>query len=103
MADLKMTLSNAAGEKEMEHETSVTVLTEYDEYLGLCETMTDEKLKKLIRKIEYALCPKWPKKVLTACSLRVLPQLIVLYLMSYVDRTNVGKSPHIGTRGYYIY
>lgn len=24
-------------------------------------------------------------------SLRVLPQLIILYLMSYVDRTNVGK------------
>ncbi|PSN69155.1 MFS general substrate transporter [Corynespora cassiicola Philippines] len=58
------------------------VVSEYDEYLGLCEIMTDVKLKRLVRKIDF----------------RVLPQLIVLYLMSYIDRTNVGNAKLFGAQ-----
>jgi len=52
MTDLEKTTSNALSEKQTHPETSVTALTEYDEYMGLCEVMTEEKLKKLVRKIE---------------------------------------------------
>lgn len=54
MADSNEMRLNYQGEKDMGPE-SVTVLTEYDEYLGLCEIMTEDKLQKLIRKIEYVL------------------------------------------------
>uniref|UniRef100_A0A0B7KGG1 Uncharacterized protein n=1 Tax=Bionectria ochroleuca TaxID=29856 RepID=A0A0B7KGG1_BIOOC len=48
---------------------------EYNRFLELSHEFTGGKLKKLIRK----------------CDFRVLPQLIIIYLMSYVDRTNVSK------------
>ena len=52
MASLDRTTSHALSEKQTYPETSVAAVTEYDEYLGLCEAMTEEKLKKLVRKIE---------------------------------------------------
>lgn len=58
MADIKLRQSNSQTEKDVEHEVSVVVRTEYDEYLGLCEVMMDDKLKKLIRKIEYVRPPQ---------------------------------------------
>ncbi|KAK2784736.1 hypothetical protein FQN53_008292 [Emmonsiellopsis sp. PD_33] len=47
--------------------------TEYEEYLELDRHFRGERLAKLIRKIDW----------------HVLPQLIPIYLVSYVDRTNV--------------
>ena len=74
MGDLVKTQSLPLSEEKTNPETSVTAYSEYDEYLGLCEVMTEDKQKKLVRKID----------------IYVLPQLILLYLLSYIDRTNVG-------------
>jgi hypothetical protein len=52
MADMGNTKSNALSEKNIQVSTAVTVSAEYEEYLGLCEIMTEEKVKKLVRKIE---------------------------------------------------
>ncbi|CAG9988810.1 unnamed protein product [Clonostachys byssicola] len=53
---------------------------EYNRFLELSHEFTGGKLKKLIRK----------------CDFRVLPQLIIIYLMSYVDRTNVSNAKLFG-------
>ncbi|KAK2684907.1 hypothetical protein QWA68_016033 [Fusarium oxysporum] len=55
---------------------SVHAHTEYDEYLYLCRESTGKRLQQLVRKIDW----------------HVLPQLIIIYLMSYVDRTNIGNA-----------
>ncbi|KAJ4371410.1 hypothetical protein N0V83_004627 [Neocucurbitaria cava] len=80
MADIAKMQSNSLSEEKTNPETSVTAIAEYDEYVGLCEVMTEDKMKKLVRKID----------------IRVLPQLIILYLMSYIDRTNVGNAKLFG-------
>ncbi|KAF1845055.1 MFS general substrate transporter [Cucurbitaria berberidis CBS 394.84] len=80
MGELEKTPSIPLSEEKTNPETSVTAISEYDEYLGLCEIMTEDKMKKLVRKID----------------IYVLPQLIVLYLMSYIDRTNVGNAKLFG-------
>lgn len=50
---MEKTISNAApSEKVAMGETTLATTSEYDEYLGLCEAMTEHKLKKLVRKIE---------------------------------------------------
>ncbi|KAK2811947.1 hypothetical protein FQN50_001654 [Emmonsiellopsis sp. PD_5] len=54
--------------------------TEYEEYLELDRHFQGERLAKLIRKVDW----------------HVLPQLILIYLMSYVDRTNVGNAKLFG-------
>ncbi|KAF4950176.1 hypothetical protein FSARC_13282 [Fusarium sarcochroum] len=59
---------------------SVHVHTEYDEYLDLRREFTGQRLQKLVRKVDW----------------HVLPQLIIIYLMSYVDRTNVGNAKLFG-------
>ncbi|KAH7265705.1 major facilitator superfamily domain-containing protein [Fusarium redolens] len=59
---------------------SVHAHTEYDEYLDLCREFTGHRLQKLIRKVDW----------------HVLPQLIIIYLMSYIDRTNVGNAKLFG-------
>ncbi|PLB54080.1 MFS general substrate transporter [Aspergillus steynii IBT 23096] len=60
--------------------TGVVVSPEYDEYLRLSETFKGERLQKLVRKLD----------------LRILPQLIFIYLLSYVDRSNVGNAKLFG-------
>lgn len=45
-------MSSEASGKDVPINTSVETLSELDEYHGLCETMTDDKLKRLTRKIE---------------------------------------------------
>ncbi|KAJ4250913.1 hypothetical protein NW762_011563 [Fusarium torreyae] len=59
---------------------SVHAHTEYDEYLDLCRDFTGQRLQLLVRKVDW----------------HVLPQLIIIYLMSYVDRTNVGNAKLFG-------
>ncbi|TPX15279.1 uncharacterized protein E0L32_004556 [Thyridium curvatum] len=54
--------------------------TEYEEYLELSRVFTGVRLKKLLWKVDW----------------HVLPQLIIIYLMSYVDRTNVGNAKLFG-------
>ncbi|KAL4935203.1 hypothetical protein BDV06DRAFT_133621 [Aspergillus oleicola] len=54
--------------------------SEYLQFLELNEHYSGERLKKLIRKVDW----------------HVLPQLILIYLMSYVDRTNVGNAKLFG-------
>ncbi|KAJ9133702.1 MFS general substrate transporter [Pleurostoma richardsiae] len=51
------------------------VSSDYDEYLGLQEVFQGERLEKLTRKID----------------IRILPQLILLYLLCYIDRSNAGN------------
>lgn len=52
MSALEETNSNAPSGKQAYLETSRSAVTEYDEYLGLCEVMTGDRLKKLVRKVE---------------------------------------------------
>ncbi|KAL4883545.1 major facilitator superfamily domain-containing protein [Aspergillus karnatakaensis] len=54
--------------------------SEYHEYLELSQHFSGERLKKLVRKVDW----------------HVLPQLILIYLMSYIDRTNVGNARLFG-------
>ncbi|CEL08694.1 hypothetical protein ASPCAL11839 [Aspergillus calidoustus] len=54
--------------------------SEYLEFLELNEQFSGERLQKLIRKVDW----------------HVLPQLILIYLMSYIDRTNVGNARLFG-------
>lgn len=56
------------------------VSNEYDEYQALKEKFTGERLKKLVRKTD----------------MRILPPLILIYLLTYVDRTNVGNAKLFG-------
>lgn len=63
---------------EKTHNYSVS--QEYVEYLDLDGVFQGEKLNKLIRKVDF----------------HVLPQLIVLYLLAYIDRTNVGNAKLFG-------
>ncbi|KUL82590.1 hypothetical protein ZTR_10246 [Talaromyces verruculosus] len=53
---------------------------EYLRYLELRGTFCGKRLDKLIRKVD----------------LRVLPQLVIIYLMSYVDRSNVSNAKLFG-------
>lgn len=54
MGDLDMSkMPSAFSSKNGNVGTSVAMVSEYDEYLGLCEIMTEDRLKKLVRKIEY--------------------------------------------------
>ncbi|KAJ5579711.1 uncharacterized protein N7459_005696 [Penicillium hispanicum] len=53
---------------------------EYARFLELNHEFTGSRLRKLLRK----------------CDFRVLPQLIILYLMSYIDRTNVSNAKLFG-------
>ncbi|KAH6662534.1 major facilitator superfamily domain-containing protein [Halenospora varia] len=59
----------------------LAAFSEYDEYLRLNEIFTSDRRKRLVRKID----------------LHVLPQLIFLYLLSYVDRSNgIGNAKLFG-------
>ncbi|KIV79946.1 hypothetical protein PV11_07485 [Exophiala sideris] len=49
---------------------------EYEEYLRLKDVFVGTKLQKLVRKVD----------------LHVLPQLVLIYLLSYIDRSNVGNA-----------
>ncbi|KAJ6441133.1 kinesin [Purpureocillium lavendulum] len=55
-------------------------LTEYDEYLQLSREFVGPRLQKLVRKVDW----------------HVLPQLIIIYLLSYVDRSNAGNAKLFG-------
>jgi len=39
--------------------------------------------------------PAAEKKLLRKCDLHVLPPLFVLFLLAFLDRTNIGKTPEI--------
>ncbi|KAF9023701.1 MFS general substrate transporter [Hymenopellis radicata] len=60
--------------------SSVTGVSEYDEYLQLAEEFKGDRLRKTIRKVDRHL----------------LPMLIFIYLLSYIDRTNVGNAKLFG-------
>ncbi|KAH8432771.1 uncharacterized protein LDX57_010397 [Aspergillus melleus] len=62
------------------HSTGVVLSPEYHEYLRLSEVFKGDRLQKLVRKLD----------------LRILPQLIFIYLLSYVDRSNVGNAKLFG-------
>lgn len=59
---------------------------EIDDELNHVETSTggaDEAL---------AIDPEVEKKLLRKCDLRLLPPLMVIYFLSFMDRTNIGSS-----------
>lgn len=60
--------------------TAVEAIKEYDEYIALKQTFTGVKLQHLIRKVD----------------IHVLPQLMIIYLLSYIDRSNVGNAKLFG-------
>ncbi|SPO07233.1 uncharacterized protein DNG_09927 [Cephalotrichum gorgonifer] len=62
-------------ESTSDGDLKILVSSEYDEYLRLQTVFQGDRLKKLGRKID----------------LRVLPQLILLYLLCYIDRSNAGN------------
>jgi hypothetical protein len=41
--------------------------------------------------------PVTEKKLLRKCDLHVLPPLFILFLLAFLDRTNIGKSSHIAS------
>ncbi|KAJ9143111.1 MFS general substrate transporter [Pleurostoma richardsiae] len=53
---------------------------DYAEYVRLSELFVGEKLDRLVRKIDF----------------RILPQLIILYLLCYIDRSNAGNAKLFG-------
>nr|XP_019012051.1 uncharacterized protein I206_02889 [Kwoniella pini CBS 10737]OCF50832.1 hypothetical protein I206_02889 [Kwoniella pini CBS 10737] len=55
---------------------------EYQEYVILAEEFSGDALKKLTRKID----------------IRVVPQLILIYMLSYIDRGNVGNARLFGAQ-----
>nr|XP_018264739.1 uncharacterized protein I303_02918 [Kwoniella dejecticola CBS 10117]OBR86897.1 hypothetical protein I303_02918 [Kwoniella dejecticola CBS 10117] len=55
---------------------------EYNEYVSLSEEFSGDALKKLTRKID----------------IRVVPQLIFIYMLSYIDRGNVGNARLFGAQ-----
>ncbi|KAK5126480.1 hypothetical protein LTR85_010716 [Meristemomyces frigidus] len=52
----------------------------YGEYLRLNEVYTGDRLKKLLRKVD----------------LHVIPQLVLIYLLAYIDRANAGNAKLFG-------
>ena len=52
MADMEKTVSRATPSEKMGEVINTNNSSEFDEYLGLCEVMMEEKMKKLVRKIE---------------------------------------------------
>ncbi|KAF6822733.1 high-affinity nicotinic acid transporter [Colletotrichum plurivorum] len=54
--------------------------TEYEEYLDLNREFTGERLRKLVRKVDW----------------HVLPQLIIIYLLAHIDRNNAGNARLFG-------
>nr|XP_018264224.1 uncharacterized protein I303_04106 [Kwoniella dejecticola CBS 10117]OBR86382.1 hypothetical protein I303_04106 [Kwoniella dejecticola CBS 10117] len=55
---------------------------EYQEYLNLCEDFRGEREQKLNRKIDW----------------HILPPLMLIYMMTYVDRSNVGNARLFGAQ-----
>ncbi|WRT63104.1 uncharacterized protein IL334_000007 [Kwoniella shivajii] len=55
---------------------------DYQEYLMLAEEFSGDALRKLTRKIDW----------------RVIPQLIFIYMLSYIDRGNVGNARLFGAQ-----
>jgi hypothetical protein len=41
-----------------------------------------------------AIDPEAEKKLLWKCDLRILPPLFVLFLLAFLDRTNIGRLSH---------
>ncbi|KAF2097064.1 MFS general substrate transporter [Rhizodiscina lignyota] len=61
-------------------ESKPLVAPERAEYEALCEKFDEQRRKKLLRKID----------------LRLMPILTLLYLVSYMDRTNIGNARLLG-------
>ncbi|ORY30195.1 major facilitator superfamily domain-containing protein [Naematelia encephala] len=80
MSDLEITTKYAPpGEEVKEVEVGDS---SYQEFLILSQEFQGKRLDKLTRKIDW----------------HVLPQLIFIYLLSYVDRTNVGNAKLFGAQ-----
>lgn len=59
---------------------SQPISSEYAEYLEMSQSFQGPRFKNLVRKLDV----------------RVLPQLVFLYLMAYIDRSNVGNAKLFG-------
>ncbi|KAK7214127.1 hypothetical protein V2G26_021305 [Clonostachys chloroleuca] len=78
--DIKAVHISKRGTKAVDSSNGIT-MTEYEHYCQLNEDFTGERMSKLVRKIDY----------------RVLPQLVIIYLLAYVDRSNAGNAKLFGT------
>lgn len=56
-------------------------------------SVADEKVEIINDTYGTNIDPIAEKKLLRKCDLRVLPPLFVLFLLAFLDRTNIGKSP----------
>lgn len=55
-------------------------------------SMPDEKQEVINDTYGTNIDPVAEKKLLRKCDIRVLPPLFVLFLLAFLDRTNIGKS-----------
>ncbi|VUC32833.1 unnamed protein product [Clonostachys rosea] len=67
----------------------VVVSAEYERFCRLRDSFTEERQKALLRKIEYG-CLEY------RLDFRVLPPLIFVYLLAYIDRSNAGNAKLFG-------
>ncbi|OKL58480.1 hypothetical protein UA08_06355 [Talaromyces atroroseus] len=72
--------STTSKDAEVEGSVADVTSTEYEYYCWLSGTFSDERLNKLVRKIDY----------------HVLPQLVIVYLLAYIDRSNSGNAKLFG-------
>jgi hypothetical protein len=56
------------------------------------QPLPDEKLETINDTHGMNIDSVAEKKLLRKCDLRVLPPLFVLFLLAFLDRTNIGKS-----------
>jgi hypothetical protein len=52
--------------------------------------LLDEKTEVVNNAAAYTIDPEAEKKLLRKCDIRVLPPLFVLFLLAFLDRTNIG-------------
>lgn len=75
-----------------------TVDPEYHDYLALSEEYQGEKLKQLTVSMVIRCDRRLLIVVQRKIDWRVVPQLIFIYMLSYVDRANVGNAKLFGAQ-----
>jgi hypothetical protein len=79
------------------HQVDVTELhPEYQEYLALNEVYQGDKLKKLTVRLMPVRQRGRASDTQRKVDWHVIPQLLLIYMLSYIDRANVGNARLFG-------
>lgn len=55
-------------------------------------TFPEHRKKAIIRKVDVGYHPLlWRKSLVNSLQLRLVPMLVLLYLIAYLDKTNIGE------------